>query len=303
MDCVSVQRILDTFADGELDAEQAVQVREHLRGCHGCRDRVETVRALKTALNRSFANIQAPQALRQQILQSADVPAVSPDPSATRHIRAPQRSWRNMVVPLALAATLVLIVTLWRQTPDVAPPDGTMSVVPARLVADVREQHRRCIRNSADGHHAADLPRSCPQIADKLSDDLQLAVLVPSLDAGGFAFFGADRCGIRGRPGAHVLYQSASSETMLSFFTVGRWVEVEVGLEDRKVEGLKREYVVSAKESPCVVAWHDGPQSYILCADLTQKSLIAVADGIRVAVGPAAGVERFAFHRGYRSGR
>lgn len=69
MDCPEIARLLDAYADGELDATGAHTVEAHLPGCARCRASLQSVQALRAALLRAAAEDAAPIALRARIRQ------------------------------------------------------------------------------------------------------------------------------------------------------------------------------------------------------------------------------------------
>jgi len=124
-DCSSIDPLVTAYVDGELPAPDARTVDAHLRHCAPCRARVtaeasirDLIRARKSALCQA-----APGALRGKCAGLAK----------TRTVPA----WRARLVPVALAATLVLIVGgafLYRMT------QLSTRVMAAELTAD----HVKC---------------------------------------------------------------------------------------------------------------------------------------------------------------
>jgi anti-sigma factor (TIGR02949 family) len=69
VNCPEIARLLDAYADGELDAHSAHAVEAHLSGCARCRASLQSVQALRAALLRAGADDAAPSALRERIRQ------------------------------------------------------------------------------------------------------------------------------------------------------------------------------------------------------------------------------------------
>jgi len=88
-----------------------------------------------------------------------------------------------------------------------------------------------------------------------------------------------------GRRGTHVLYHS-SNGIALSVFTV-----VRIAALRGKTEGGDPEsaYYASWDEPLGAVAWHDGPQTYAICAYLPRARLLDLADGGRTAAAEGPG--------------
>jgi anti-sigma factor (TIGR02949 family) len=66
--CKDVWRELDAYVDGDLDAESAMAVRDHLSGCAACRQRVAEREALGR-LVRSAPHYSAPNRLRARVFE------------------------------------------------------------------------------------------------------------------------------------------------------------------------------------------------------------------------------------------
>jgi anti-sigma factor RsiW len=133
-------------------------------------------------------------------------------------------------------------------------------------------------------HHNASLPRDLTEIARRLGEELNLAVLAPNLEAQGFDLLGADKCGIRGRPGAHLLYHSIATDELLSVFTVGRWEQLDAGLSIEKSARLAEgDVLASSGDEFQVVAWHEGTCTHALCGPFSRRQLVDLATQMRIA--------------------
>jgi len=278
MNCKQFCKYAGAFADGELDVPFNAEALEHLRMCPRCAGRVAEVTNLKAALKRTLVHESAPPHLRQRVMAALD------DEVGVRG-RKPAgpaiRAWRSrLVVVTGVAASLVLASLAWWLLDRREQPTDSLTIVSGRVVADVREQHRLCVSRRGLSHHDPRLPRDLTEIASRLSAELGLAVKSPNLSRYGFELVGADQCGIRGQRGAHVLYRRPSPPVvMLSVFTLPRLADLQPGEGDRTAEEAK--YYVTRGDSPRLVAWHEGAQTYTVCADLPEADLLAIAGGIR----------------------
>lgn len=96
---------------------------------------------------------------------------------------------------------------------------------------------------------------------------------------------GVDFCGIMGRRGAHVFYHFSTVIALL-VFTVAHIAALRGKAEGGDPESA---YYASWDESLGVVAWHDGPQTYAICANLPRARLLDLADGERAATAEGPG--------------
>ena len=278
MDCKQFYKYAGAFADGELDVQLNVEALEHLRMCPRCAGRVAEVTNLKAALKRSVVHESAPPHLRQRVMAALDDEVGVQGRKQGGPALAPWRS--RLVVVTGVAASLVLASVAWRMFDHREQPTDSLTVVSGRVVADVREQHRLCVSRRGLNHHDPRLPRDLKEIASRLSAELGLAVKSPDLSRYGFELVGADRCGIRGQRGAHVLYRrTLRPPVMLSVFTLPRLANYQPGDGDGTEEDAT--YYVTGGDLPRLVAWHDGAQTYTVCAELPEADLLALAGDIR----------------------
>ena len=137
-DCHQIDPLVTPYVDGDISSADRDVVDRHLRICWPCRSRVDaeqSVRALIRARMTSLDPIGAPPALRLRCRTLCRSAASG----ATRGIQAGSvvGTWRARVVPVALAASLVLIVGgafLYELT------DRSTMVMAAELTAD----HVKC---------------------------------------------------------------------------------------------------------------------------------------------------------------
>lgn len=285
MDCTGFRKYVGAFADGELEVEQNLEALEHLNMCPACASRVTAVNSLKPALRRAYGDVTAPRHLHERVLSALEAEVGSRDAPA---YASAVRRWRSrLMVPIGVAAALLVAAGMWQYWPRSEPRLNVVSVVPGRVVADVREQHRYCVSHRGESHNDVSLPRDFRIIAERLSARLGMGVIAPDLSAFGVELVGADSCGMMGRPGAHVLYRSVSTGRMLSVFTVNRLAGLGPESGDGAVDGA---LLVSSDGSPCVVAWHDGPQTYLVCADVPEATLLEIGGRVSLAGAVQPGV-------------
>ena len=106
MTCNETYHQLEAFVDGELPPDEARRIAEHLAGCDSCQERVEQLRALTNALQRDLRSDQAPRDLWRRI--EVQLPA---DDEVADVIK-PARWWQDKVRPLALAASVALLISV-----------------------------------------------------------------------------------------------------------------------------------------------------------------------------------------------
>jgi intracellular sulfur oxidation DsrE/DsrF family protein len=89
MNCREADRLLNAYVDDELELSGVLALEDHLTGCHRCRARHESLRALRSALRRSIDFRAAPTALLDRIrTQCGPQRAASAQSEALRGRRA-----------------------------------------------------------------------------------------------------------------------------------------------------------------------------------------------------------------------
>ena len=273
MNCTAFRKYVGAFADGELDTDLNLRALEHLNMCPSCARRVAEVELIKASLQRICGDQQAPHALRERIRLALD------DSSVASVGQAPVVRPFRLTVPLAVAAALVMSVTVWQFQPAKTSTAPSPFVAAAPIAADVRAQHRECSAHGFE-HHDPTLARNCKAIREVLGERLGLDVIAPDLAAKGCELVGADQCGVRGRKGAHVLYRCKDTGAYVSIFTLDRLSE----LPALKVDPSgPREYFIDTVDGMTVVAWQGRTAAYILCGELPSARLIEIANPIRTA--------------------
>lgn len=132
--CRRLERWLMAYLDGELDAVHILEVEEHLQHCELCAAQIELDRATRGSL-RQVAAMRAPSGLRERVCR-AIVAERRAEQDAARERAArggdapPRLVQLRFVLPLAAAATLVLVVGALRlRQPEAAPVASAPSAV------------------------------------------------------------------------------------------------------------------------------------------------------------------------------
>ncbi len=282
MNCREFRKFVGAFADGELDVTENLRALEHLNMCPVCTARVTQVNRMREALVRIYGRTDVPADLADKVRLALDraegaPDAVIPMPGMVRWIR--RLAW-----PAAVAACLTLVWWGWSASaPSVSPKPGAITVVPGQVVSDVRIQHHRCAFGEGGPHHAPDLPRSPAGIAEVLSREMGLKVLSPDFSKQGFELIGADRCGILGRPGAHVMYRQGKSGPWLSLFTVARLPYFNRPASSSGSGSTQPAYATFRQDGVTVLAWNEGRQTYFACSKLPAEQVKSLVNAVRTS--------------------
>jgi anti-sigma factor (TIGR02949 family) len=141
-DCSHLDSRITPFVDGELPPDEQQALTGHVAACPACRAAVAAERAVRTLIASRRAELTAPTApsglkARCSAVMSAGPAPVLPMSPARPAARASR--WRDRVMPLAMAATLVLMVGgafLYTAT------RASTRVLAAELAMD----HEKCLR-------------------------------------------------------------------------------------------------------------------------------------------------------------
>jgi anti-sigma factor RsiW len=107
-----VDRLLDAFADGRLDARRQRAVEAHLGRCGRCAARLEAARRLTAALAASTP-LPAPAGFARQVMDAVYAEALRPAPARAEEVRRAQaaRVYRRLGFSFVVTAG-ILAVTL-----------------------------------------------------------------------------------------------------------------------------------------------------------------------------------------------
>jgi anti-sigma factor RsiW len=105
VDCKDAQKLLDSYADRELDPVHSMEIENHMRECAACSERYENQQLLRSRLSNPALYFKAPADLQGKIQSSLRRIA-----GAEAVPRARVRRWLNAAVPVAVAAIVILIV-------------------------------------------------------------------------------------------------------------------------------------------------------------------------------------------------
>lgn len=325
MSCSDWETRLIAFADGEVSAEQAADLRAHLEQCPCCRELLGQMRSQRAALVRLWAGEGAPSGLRERVRSTVaqaafepvecgvevpesgviDEPCHSSDRprdgwSSTRRVEREDeatfdrgscggvsyaaRRRRRLGFALATVGALAIGFALYQALlpPGWIPREVT--VVPGDRLAAVRQLHSDAV--AARGTNLTLPGKGDPglssemlsEVAERLGAIVDLRVIAPDLAGAGFEIVAAGPVDVGSFPGAQVLYRSRA-EPELSVFTVPRME----GLPTAEPRRGARSFFASTLNKTSVVGWHEGAQTYMLCADVTQEALFQLVDRVPTA--------------------
>lgn len=222
MNCEDARPLLDSFADGELDLVNHVQVEAHLEECLVCDHTHRDRAALKKALADDDLYFRASTELRSKI-RSALAESTT-EPFYKRWFR-----WRWLPT---LAAAAILVVALFTTFAILRPPNSDDLLANEMVSAHVR---------SLMGQHLMDVPSTDQHtVKPWFEGKLDFSPPVVDLTKQGFTLIGGRLDYAGGRPIAALVYQrrlhiinvfiyptqdknSASTASTRQGFNVVRW--------------------------------------------------------------------------------
>ncbi|HTP95103.1 MAG TPA: anti-sigma factor [Burkholderiales bacterium] len=187
MDCNESRKLLDAYADDELDAPSASRVEAHLRDCAPCRDALAARASLRAALKQA-AYFDAPAGLAAHIRRS---------------LPAGDRRWHpRALVPFAARfapAAVALVFATWVGLLYLWPPGAE-----EQLTREIVDGHVRSLMAS----HLADVASSDQHtVKPWFSGKLDFSPPVNDFAASGYALTGGRLDYIGGRAVAALVYR------------------------------------------------------------------------------------------------
>ncbi len=106
MNCAELNLLLHAYADGELDVVRSLEVEQHVKNCPGCAAKLNSFKALHSALKESDLAYHAPASLRNRVRQ------LLPAPNVKIESPLPNLQWLWKLVAVGATAMALLILLL-----------------------------------------------------------------------------------------------------------------------------------------------------------------------------------------------
>ena len=208
MNCIEARRLLHAYIDAELDAENSLDVEEHLRNCQSCARDYNHYLALRTAIREGSLYFSTPELLRRRIQSS--VRRIDQSPSIARRI-----SWRSLSVAAALLFALFGVWGLFQWWA------ATSSTVNAQA-EEVLDSHIRSLLSN----HLVDITSSDQStVKPWFTGKLGFSPPVINLDTQGYSMLGGRLDYLDSHMTAAVVYKCGSHVINLFFWPATRQEE------------------------------------------------------------------------------
>lgn len=249
--CSLIDRLVTPYIDGELADADREFVEHHVGACPPCRGRVRAERAVREVLaarRRIMCSERAPNALRARCARL--------NTSAARAAASPRPAWRTHLGPLALAATLVVIVGaafLYQLTASSA---GVMA-------AELTANHVKCFAmNGILGTHQT------PEVVESsMASGFDWRVHLPRSDQAGLELVGSRPCLYGEGRVAHIMFRH--NGTPVSLFMLPRTTR-----SDELVRVLGHEAAI----------WSVGDRTFVLIARETEAEVERMAAFVQASL-------------------
>jgi anti-sigma factor RsiW len=242
MNCAEMNLLLHAYADGELDAVRSLEVEQHVKSCGACATKMNSLKALQSAIKESDLAYSAPVSLRRSVRKIAS-------PSEGRAMHAP-RSLEWFWKWLAIGATAVAVLAIVLRPAGTSQNDALMAEVVSAHVRSLMAEHLTDVVSS-DKHTVK------PWFAGKLD----FAPNVADFADQGFALVGGRLDYLNGRTVAALVYKHNKH-----FINVFTWPAANtVASEQESYRGYN------------VVTFDAGGFHYYLVSDMDEPGLAQLA--------------------------
>lgn len=124
MGCADFEPFIDAYIDEEFGERERADMEAHLRICDSCRRRVQTQSTFREQFRETLGNTEAPESLRERVLESLDDVAVERDDEGT------DQKWSSKVHPgwvIGPLAAMVAVAVVVPELTVVAPAASSPS--------------------------------------------------------------------------------------------------------------------------------------------------------------------------------
>src|SRR5215470_12289276 len=259
-DCSSIDPLITPYIDGDIDAAERQRVDAHVRACAPCHSRVAAEQAVHELLR-----------ARRAALAAESAPAALHDRCAALraqglHAGATALSWQSRMAPLALAATLVLVV------------GGALYITTDRstrlLAAELTTDHVKCfgVMNTLLGTSADRLT-----IEHAMASTFGWQMHVPEATPGsGLELVGARPCFYAKGKVAHFMYRHNGHPVSVFMIpnTVRPGLSATAGIKDEVVDVMGHEATV----------WSSAGRTFVVVAREPEADVAQVVSFVQAAL-------------------
>jgi anti-sigma factor RsiW len=260
--CRRVAPQLEAFGDGELGADQVLEIEQHLLDCSACTERVRVNHALRVSMRRAVRSatpvMPAFQERIQRALRAEAAREREVDTAVEQLGQHHSLSWRT-VVPVAAAAALTLV---WAaSTGNSRSTAQRQSYTSASL-----DNADQLLEELVDHHMSAQRPQVTePALLSQLEPEVGVPLRVPSLKDYGARWEGGSVVPVSNQHAASLCYRVDGHRVTLYVYNSSR-VPIEAKLEPRVVRN-EPVYVGSRRGVSIAATEHRGV-GYAIATDL-----------------------------------
>jgi anti-sigma factor RsiW len=246
MNCQEESRLIDAYADGELELVRALELEKHLETCPSCSRAHESLKALKLAMKASELYVTAPLALRRNILKSID--------GQTRVSKPWTIAWWQ-IFRVAIPVTGVVLVALLLVR---APGGGSAEEL---LAQEVASAHVRSLMLE----HKTDVASSDKHtVKPWFQGKLDFSPPVTDLAERGYPLVGGRLDYLQGRPVAALVYERRQHLINVFIWPVSR----EAALSNQ----------FSVRQGYNLIHWNASGMNFWAVSDLNRTDLASFVE-------------------------
>ncbi|HEV2644411.1 MAG TPA: anti-sigma factor [Candidatus Elarobacter sp.] len=268
--CATIRPLLSAHVDGELTADESIDVMEHLTTCATCSQEYETMLAAVATLRDALPSHPAPDVLRGRV-RNAVREASGAAESTVASRRTPTIRWPSVAQRMAVAGLLLLGAGLGAGATLLGVGRSARSsvAVPNEILAS----H---IRSLMPGHLMDIASSDQHNVKPWFNGRLDYSPVVARVDSAGFPLLGGRLDYASGRPVAAVVYGRRQHVINVFSWPVADAGDTPVGAETRQGYNM--------------LHWRHGGIEYWVVSDLNASELAEFAALLRArGAGPSSG--------------
>jgi len=248
-ECDYYLELCSALLDGELAADRAIVVRDHLEQCDSCRCSYNDMKAAAGVVRLAFSSVRAPASLRASLGPILDAnPSAVERPSARRRAR-----WKLVFAPAAAVAAVILLTLTNR-------PPVPLETLDSRIVLS----------------SSARVFTTPEATVDATGAETGVSVQPVNLKPMGLSFAGGGKASCGGCPGAYMAFKDSSGRHITVFELCTKQRRLPPG--ERAPSSQIEAATLTGRDGTHLVFWPQDGVLFVVATDISAEHALRASE-------------------------